>query len=178
MLLYRDGDAAAFATLYTRHRGPLFRFILRQCGVAAVAEELFQDVWLNIINARQRYEARARFTTWLYQVARNRVIDHHRRSRIREAPVDAGSNDEVDKLAGPAGLQPDVGSEAGQRVDALLRALDALPEEQRTAFLLREEAGMGIGEIATVTGVNAETAKSRLRYAVKKLREGLREHHD
>ena len=79
MTRYRDGDARAFEVLYTRHKGPLYRYLLRQCGAAALAEELFQDVWMNLIRTRERYEARAKFTTWLYTLAHHRVIDHHRR---------------------------------------------------------------------------------------------------
>src|SRR5690349_7212789 len=79
MTLYRAGDALAFETLYARHKAPLYRYFLRQCGVAATAEELYQDVWMNLIRARERYEPRAKFTTYLYRLAHNRLVDYYRR---------------------------------------------------------------------------------------------------
>ena len=81
MLMYRDGDASAFEILYRRHKGPVYRFILRRCGNTGVAEELFQDVWVKLIQARERYAVSARFTTYLYRIAHNRLIDHFRKSK-------------------------------------------------------------------------------------------------
>jgi len=178
MSRYRDGDAGAFEALYQRHRGGLFRFILRQCGEQAVAEELFQDVWMRVIRARSSYQATARFTTWLYQVARNRVIDHYRRRRLRVVDDADTDSDGAAEPAAPACEQPERRAESTQGIDRLLALVMQLPPEQREAFLLREEAGMSIEEIAECTGVAPETAKSRLRYAVKKLRAGLSEHHE
>lgn len=178
MSRYRDGDAGAFETLYQRHRGGLYRFVLRQCRKQSVAEELFQDVWMRIIKARGDYEVTAKFTTWLYQVARNRVIDYHRRQSIRAVGDVDTDSDGAAEPAAPAGEQPDRRAESAQGIERLLALVMALPADQREAFLLREEAGMSIDEIAACTGVGAETAKSRLRYAVNKLRAGLGEHHD
>ena len=76
MLRYRDGDTDAFARLYARHKGPLYRYLLRQCGQPAVAEELFQDVWLKLIAGRSGYAVQARFAAWLYRIAHNRLVDH------------------------------------------------------------------------------------------------------
>jgi RNA polymerase sigma-70 factor (ECF subfamily) len=176
MLAYRDGDGAAFRLLYSRHRGGLYRFLLRQCGAAAIAEELFQDVWFNLIRARSRYVAEARFATYLYRIAHNRLVDHFRRASHR---VSVGSGDEDDDpvalLAADARDQPEVGIETRARIERFMSLLAALPDEQREAFVLREEAGLSVQEIAQTTGVNAETAKSRLRYAVAKLRRGMLE---
>lgn len=177
MTRYRDGDAAAFETLYARHRGGLFRFILRQVGTRAVAEELFQEIWLKLIDARDRYEATARFTTWLYRMARNRVIDHYRRSAVRVADDTPGDAD-VSTVPAASTAQPDRRAELDGAMASLAAGLAALPEPQRTAFLLHEEGGLALRDIAEVTGVNPETAKSRLRYAVKKLRAALDGHHD
>ncbi len=168
MLRYQGGDAAAFDLLYARHKGRLFRYFLRQCGDRANAEELFQDVWMNLIRARSRYEIEAKFTTYLYTLAHNRLMDFFRKRRI--VFVDADTAEMIADCKTPeeiAALR-----EQGAR---LLHLLEALPAPQREAFLLREEAGLGIEEIAAVTGVGKEAAKSRLRYAVQKLREGLRE---
>ena len=94
MSRYRFGDAGAFEVLYKRHKGPLYRYLLRQCGAAAQAEELFQDVWFKVIRARERYEARAKFTTYLYHLAHNRLIDHYRRARTG---VPISYNDDPDE---------------------------------------------------------------------------------
>jgi RNA polymerase sigma-70 factor (ECF subfamily) len=72
MLRYRAGNADAFAKLYERHKGPLYRYFLRHCGVPAVAEELFQDVCLNVVRAREQYTVQAKFSTYLYRLAQNR----------------------------------------------------------------------------------------------------------
>jgi RNA polymerase sigma-70 factor (ECF subfamily) len=173
---YRDGDAHAFEVLYTRHKGPLYRYLLRQCGVAALAEELFQDIWMNLIKARSRYEPRARFTTWLYTLAHNRLVDHYRR-QAAGVPIsyddDPDDTPLIEQVADSEVRQPDNEFERRRQVQQLLELLAQLPEAQREAFLLREESGLSLEEIAAVTGVNAETAKSRLRYALVKLRQGM-----
>jgi len=174
---YRDGDAHAFEVLYTRHKGPLYRYLLRQCGAAALAEELFQDVWMKLIGARARYEARAKFTTYLYHLAHNRLIDHYRRAR---AGVPISYDDDPDELlieqvADSELLEPDNELDRRRLGQRLLTQIAALPGAQREAFLLREESGLSLEQIAEVTGVTAETAKSRLRYALTKLRQGLKD---
>ena len=176
MLRYRDGDATAFDDLYTRHRAPLFRYILRQCGERALAEEMVQDVWLRIVKARARYEVRAKFTTYLYTLAHNRIIDHYRRSD-REIPSSYASSDAVavEEIEANLGDQPEVDVEACDLVERFTRALTNLPEAQREVFILRQEAGLSIEDIAAAVGVNRETAKSRLRYAVAKIRAELSE---
>ncbi len=176
MSAYRDGDCHAFEMLYARHRGGLYRFLLRQCGAAGIAEELFQDVWLNLIRARQRYSPQARFATYLYRIAHNRLIDYYRRAAHR--PVlesDDEDDDPVARLADRSSLQPDILVQRKTQVERLMTLLAGLPDVQREAFVMREEAGLSVEEIAQATGVNAETAKSRLRYAVAKLRRGLQE---
>ena len=177
MSRYRDGDAGAFETLYTRHRGGLYRFILRQVSTKAVAEELFQDVWLRVIDARVRYEPTARFTTWLYRMARNRLVDHHRRDNVRAAE-NHGHDTDPELLADAAAVQPERRADIDGAMASLATSVAALPEPQREAFLLRAEGGLGMGEIAEITGVSAETAKSRVRYALAKLRTALGEYHD
>lgn len=178
MTLYQHGDARAFEVLYARHKGGLYRYFLRQCGIAATAEELYQDVWANLIRARDRYEPRAKFTTYLYRLAHNRLVDHYRRqaSGVPLSYEQDGDEDHlIERVADSPQYQPDNALDA--RRDAIrLRALIAeLPEAQREAFLLSEEGGLTLKEVAQITGVNAETAKSRLRYAVAKLRAGLKD---
>ncbi len=171
MLAYRDGDVRAFEELYSRHRGGLYRYLLRQCQDPHTTDELFQDVWMNLIKARERYEVKARFTTYLYRMAHNRVIDFYRKSSSQasnEFDDDPPSIEE--QIAADAIALPDNVFEFKRLVERFQQALSELPAAQREAFLLREEKGLNAEQIAEITGVNTETAKSRLRYAVNKLR--------
>jgi RNA polymerase sigma-70 factor (ECF subfamily) len=173
MLAYAAGDAAAFDALYARHKGGAYRYILRHCGHAGVADELFQDVWMNVIRARASYAPSAKFTTWLYRIAHNRLIDHWRASGRMEL-VPGGSDDDdddpLDAIPGACSDEPEVRA-AAREVSARLRAaLSMLPSAQREAFLLQQEGGLELAEIAAITGVGVETVKSRLRYALAKLR--------
>jgi RNA polymerase sigma-70 factor (ECF subfamily) len=161
--------------LYGRHRGGLYRFLLRQCGAPALAEELFQDVWLNVVRARQRYVPEARFATYLYRIAHNRLIDHFRRASHRPSIAAEEDEDPVADLVADRRHQPEVRMESKVWVERFMSLLAGLPDAQREAFVMHEEAGLSVDEIAQATGVNAETAKSRLRYAVAKLRRGLQE---
>lgn len=176
MLCYRDGDARAFETLYLRHKGPLFRYLHRQVGNRATSEELFQDVWMSVIRARERYEVRAKFTTWLYRMAHNRVIDFRRATTRSPTSSNPGSNESnpIDSIPDPTAA-PGRQAEAQRQLERLLVLVQDLPPEQREAFVLHEEAGMSVDDIARITDVGRETAKSRLRYAVSKLRAGLGE---
>ena len=173
MLRYRDGDASAFEPLYTRYKQPLHRYLQHQCGNKAFAEELFQDVWMNLIRSSQRYEVTASFKTFIYRMAHNRLIDHYRKQRhgiprsYHEDEVLQNSWEFADPIS------PEQTVSGQQQWHILLQAIDSLPEAQREAFLLKENTGLSIEEIASITGVNSETAKSRLRYAVNKLRKTL-----
>ena len=193
---YAAGDMAAFESLYARHKGPLYRYFVRQCGDQETASDLFQEVWVRIIKARERYEPKARFTTYMYQIAHNGLVDYFRKSGrsltggagalVAEEIPDpiAAERDPAfasarwslvdwEKEAADGSPGPEPGTSGTQRSERLRSALDALPIEQREAFLLHEEAEMGLAEIAAVTGTNVETVKSRLRHAVKKLRSTL-----
>lgn len=176
MLAYRDGDARAFEALYARHRGGVYRYVLRQVGFRGAAEEVFQEIWTRIIGARSRYRVGARFATFLYTVAHNCVMDHFRsRPPLHLVSFDAEAADEAAGVAGPEQEQPERILVRRQTAQRLLRALALLPDEQREVFLLQQEAGLTLEQIAEVTGVGRETAKSRLRYALAKLREELKE---
>jgi len=166
MLAYRDGNAGAFETLYTRHRGRLYRFVLRSVKVRGTAEELFQEVWMRVIEARGRYAPQARFTTWLYTIAHNLLTDHWRRKGLTLVELDEDTH-------APAPDDPARSAEARQALSRFAAALEALPPLQRQAFLLHQEGGLSIAEIAAATGSNEEAAKSRLRYAMSKLREAI-----
>lgn len=170
MLAYRDGEAVAFEALYGRWRGPLYRYLAHQAP--GQADELFQDVWMRVVRAREHYEVTARFATWLFRIAHNRLMDHYRahgRNRIDlyDDPEDA------DEPAAPDQDTPPAMLERHEAARHILAALATLPEPQREAFLLAEESGMSLEEIAAATGVGKETAKSRLRYALGRLRQAL-----
>lgn len=163
MRAYRGGDVRAFETLYTRHRARLFRFFLRSLPSRTTAEELYQEVWMRVIQARSTYKASARFTTWLYTIAHNRMVDHWRRAGLMLVSLDS-----EDVPAADPGPQRHM--EGRQAVARFAAALERLPPAQREAFLLHEEGGLSIAEIAAATGTNEEAAKSRLRYAMAKLK--------
>jgi len=176
MRAYRDGDARAFETLYTRHKGGTYRYFLRHVsGDGATADELHQDLWLRLIGSRHRYEPTAKFSTWLYTLARHRLIDHWRtrsgltlasledEAIVAQAEESVGATREVDDEP----LHASMNAESRRR---LVEALADVPPLQRDAFLLHVEGGLSLDDIATLTATPRETVKSRLRYAYRKLR--------
>jgi RNA polymerase sigma-70 factor (ECF subfamily) len=175
MLAYAAGDAASFETLYARHKGGLYRFVLRGIKERGVAEELFQEIWMRVIEARARYAPQARFTTWLYTIAHNRMVDHWRKRGLTVVSLERDDPDDPapPEPAAEAAREPQRQAETNEQLERLARALETLPAVQREAFLMREEGGLSIADIAAATGGNEEAVKSRLRYAMAKLREAL-----
>jgi RNA polymerase sigma-70 factor (ECF subfamily) len=176
MLAYARGEAAAFDALYKRHRNGVYRYLLRLCNNAGTADELFQDVWMNVIRSRDSYRPTARFATWLYTVAHHRIVDHWRstgQAKLVSTDADETAGAEILALAGSRGDEPDVRLFTGQIRERLDKALTALPPAQRDAFLLQHESGLSLAEIGALTGVGIETVKSRLRYAAARLRAAL-----
>jgi RNA polymerase sigma-70 factor (ECF subfamily) len=173
MLAYARGDLAAFEAMYANHRGMLYRFLLRSVRDPHRTDELFQETWSRVISARARYQPQAKFSTWLLQIAHNLMIDGLRRQR----PMAGSDEAEVvlAQVASPEREQPDHALSEFERRRNLQRAIEQLPHEQRTAVLLRLEQELSLEEIATVTGTGRETVKSRLRYAMTRLREVLTE---
>ena len=171
MLAYAAGDAGAFETLYSRHRGPLFRFMLHQVREHGTAEELYQDVWQRVITARDRYQPEARFSTWLFQIAHNRLTDHWRALQHRP-PAPADADQRMEREADPA--TPERQLSAFEERRRLQLALEELPADQREVVLLRLEQELTLEQIGEITGVGRETVKSRLRYALDKLRTRLK----
>jgi RNA polymerase sigma-70 factor (ECF subfamily) len=172
MLAYAQGDARAFETLYTRHRGPLFRFVLRGLSQRSLADECFQEIWSRVITARERYRPDARFTTWLYQIAHNLLIDQYRRNRP-EVAMAQDEEGQVREYPDEEDLQPESQLSEFEQRRRLQLALEELPDEQRIAVQLRLEQEISLEEIARITGVGRETVKSRLRYAMDKLKQRL-----
>jgi RNA polymerase sigma factor (sigma-70 family) len=171
MLAYAAGDAAAFERLYQRHRSKLYRFLARQLhGNGALADEFFQDVWQRVITARQSWKPDAAFSTWLYRIAHNRLADHWRALQHRPpAPDDA--DERTERV--PDHNTPERHLSEFEERRRLQLALDELPDEQREVILLRLEQDLSLEEIGEMTGVGRETVKSRLRYAMDKLRQRL-----
>lgn len=175
MQSFAQGHVSAFEQLYDRHEKGVWRFVNRSVQNDAVADDLVQELWFAVARAAASYEPTAKFKTWLFTMARNRVIDHIRTHK-NHASIDA-ENDEGESmfsdLAADSRLGPfrQVGSR--EQAKALLDAVEQLPPDQRETFLLQAEGDMSVEDIALATGVSFETAKSRLRYARNKLKELL-----
>ena len=165
MQRYAKGDAKAFDELYARHRGPLYRYFIRQVNNRATANDLYQGAWEKIIKARHRYRSPASFSVWMYAIAHNHLVDFYRSLRPAEQ-VDTEAL--PDQHPGP--VQDVIDCEQSEQLQA---GISALPEEQRTTLLLKLETGLKMEEVARVTGVSTETVKSRLRYALNKLKRSL-----
>ena len=185
MLRYQKGEIRAFETLLTRHRRPVYSFLLRYVGIAAVAEELLQEVFLRVVKNVETYQRQAKFTTWLYTIARNLCVDQSRRQKHRKA---ASLDEHFDGEDGDGGSLLDVVADRGAGTDRkaisgelrgkLESAIAGLSEDQREVFLLRELHDMPFKEIAEVVGCPENTVKSRMRYALEKLKEQLEEYAD
>jgi RNA polymerase sigma-70 factor (ECF subfamily) len=184
MLRYRDGDVRAFELLVTRHRKALFNFILRFVRDTAQAEDVTQETFLRLVKGADAYERQAKFTTWLYTIARNLCVDASRRGKHRKAAsLDAPIGDEDGSatlldLVADGGAAVDRQAQSRELAVRLRQAIEALPDEQREIFLLREVADLQFNEIANVVGCPENTVKSRMRYALEKLREALEEYRD
>ena len=172
MLRYASGDPGAFQQLYERHRGGLYRYFLRQNN-GSVAEELFQDVWMRVIKSRKRYRPEAAFKTWLYTLAHNRLVDHWRREGARPVEQSAADDDCPEMSAPDTNPGPSRLVDLRDCIEQLLQLVSGLPDVQRQTFLLRHEAGMSLAQIARAMSTGTETAKSRLRYAMDRLRAAI-----
>ncbi|MBE9610450.1 sigma-70 family RNA polymerase sigma factor [Chitinilyticum piscinae] len=166
MMAWRGGDPTAFDTLYHRHRQRLLRFLIHETGSTAAGEEVFQEVWMTLIRQRESYQPLARFSTFLLGIAHSRLVDWFRRHSRHRWNSDLDTAAEVaDHCPLPEQLA------ANRQLQQQLRnCLRQLPPEQREAFLLKEEHELGLHEIAELTRSAAETVKSRIRYAISKLR--------
>jgi len=168
MLAYVNNDQLAFNKLYERYRQSLYRYMLRQISVSdSVLNELYQDVWLKLINSRQQYKVKASFKTYLYQIANNTIKDYFRRESVRKIM----SNLEHEEEIVDNGIAPDEKLAKQQLVVKFKQVLAELPQQQRDVFLLREEAGLTSAQIAEMMQVSVDTVKSRMRYAVARLKE-------
>ena len=185
MQRYRDGDLGAFHELYRRHSGGLYRFLAWRSPRRDWVDEIAQDSWIGLHQARARYQPQASFRTYLYQIARNRLIDLQRQPQALLAS-DLGADSDgallFDQLADGAYAASHADArhssqeqavDARQRQTGLHAAIDTLPVEQKEALVLQQFSGMSLEEIAALVDAPVETVKSRLRYAMRKLREQL-----
>lgn len=170
MARYVAGDVFGFERLYARYKGPVFRFFLRQMPKAD-AEECHQDVWVKLIGARERYQPRSEFRAFLFTIAHHTLTDRHRRLARRDATL---APEPLDEMRDPA-PGPEAAAMRARDAARLYRLIGRLPIAQREALLLREEAGLSLAEIAQITDTAEEGVKSRLRYAMQKLRAGMSE---
>jgi RNA polymerase sigma-70 factor (ECF subfamily) len=184
MLRYQQGERAAFAQLVRRHQSPLYNFALRQVRIPQVAEDVVQESFVRVVQNAADFKHEARFTTWVYTITRNLCIDYLRKRALRKHPsLDESRGEEGDgptlgeQTADPrASVEREAtGTELKERI---ARAVDALPDEQREVFLMRELSNLPFKEIAEITGVPENTVKSRMRYALERLQEALAEYED
>lgn len=179
------GDTEAFEELLGRHEKPVFHFILNRCGRRGEAEELLQETFLRVVRSAETYEPKAKFTTWLYTIARNLCIDRSRKRKDRTAysldkPIGDDPDDEtyLDRMADEEASSASVDLDRREFRRKLKEALDDLPEKQREVFLLREFSELKYREIADVVDAAVPTVKSRMRYALKTLRGHLVEYRE
>jgi len=171
MLDYGRDSATAFDELYHRNKARLYRYFLRQTNQASLAEEFSHEVWIRIINSRKNYQVKAKFSTYLFQIAHNYLVDYFRRASTNQE-VDCG--DETIQNTTDNGLNnPEALLDKQRAKQTLIKLINQLPPEQRDVFVLKEEGNLSIEEIAGIICENPETIKSRLRYAQRKLRDGM-----
>jgi RNA polymerase sigma-70 factor (ECF subfamily) len=181
MRAFKAGDARAFEQLVRRHRAGVFNFLLRLSGQRQRAEDLLQETWIKVIRNAAGWEPKAKFTTWLYTIARNLCMDALRKEGYRKAEsldASSGAGDDERTLGErlpSGGAAPDREAHNAAMRPLIERALAALPAEQREVFVLREYCGTPFKEIAEVTGTPENTVKSRMRYALESLRRSLSE---
>jgi RNA polymerase sigma-70 factor, ECF subfamily len=183
---FHTGDHAAFAALLGRYQAPIYNFLLRSLAERQAAEDLTQEVFLRVIQGSAGFQSQAKFSTWLFTIARNLCVDHGRRMRHRRHASLEGQASEADGDP-PVRLldrlphqQPGTERHASSaRIrERVGRAVSELPNEQREVFLLRQVDGVSFAEIAVICGIPENTVKSRMRYALERLQKALSDYED
>ncbi len=183
MIRFQQGDRAAFAALVRKHKGPLFNFALRQLRMRQTAEDVVQEAFVRVVQNAADFKHEARFSTWLYTIARNLCIDHLRKGALRKHPsLDARTSQDEGPTLGEQTADTRANVEREATSDELRQriagAVETLPDDQREVFLMREVANLPFKEIADITGVPENTVKSRMRYALERLQAALSEYEE
>jgi RNA polymerase sigma-70 factor (ECF subfamily) len=184
MVRYQRGERKAFVELVRRHNKPIYNFVLRQLRTPSVAEDLTQDVFMRLVQNAAEFKHEARFSTWLYTIARNLCIDQlrklsHRRHASLDQPQRDGAEPSDSRPLGEtvadtnAQASAERGALSSEVRSSIVKAVDSLPDDQREVFLLREVANLPFRDIAEITGVGENTVKSRMRYALDRLKDAL-----
>lgn len=171
MLDYQAGDMNAFETLYRKHKGPLYRYFVRQLHQQQLAEDLYQDTWGKVITAAAQYQVTAKFTTWLYKIAHNLLIDHVRAVKPLDKVAPLGKDETMDSLEADSQASPESQLQQQQQVDMMKQCIAKLPPVQKEAFLLNIEMGMTAAAISDIANVTLEATKSRIRYAYQSIKQ-------
>lgn len=175
MQQYAKGDLLAFETLYKRHKGSLYRYFMRHIPDVSLAEDLYQEIWNKVIVNAKDYKASAKFTTWLYTLAHNKLVDHVRHLAVVDKVEVASQSDgsfedskdtQIDNV-------PESQFDNAIMAESLQHCISQLPQVQKDSFLLKEEVGLSVSDIAVVLNSSFEASKSRLRYAYENLRQCL-----
>lgn len=180
MAAYKGGEVGAYRVLVERHHAPVYRFCLRALRNPELAADGAQEIFLRVVKHAPTWERKAKFTTWLYTMARNWCIDEARKARFRKTESlnekvgkdGDGSEERLDRVESTVPQQDRLADNTRLR-KAIDDAVAELPDEQREVFLLREMSGLQFKDIADLTGVGENTVKSRMRYALQALQKRL-----
>jgi RNA polymerase sigma-70 factor (ECF subfamily) len=179
MVRFQGGDATAFRQLLGRWSERLYAFCYRHVREEDASRDVVQDCFVRVVRNAGTFRAEARFSTWLFTIARNLCLDRARRMKFRRTTsLDAPLGDDpegatlMERVADDKPLA-DVRTDDRRFSARLDAALATLPEEQREVFLMRELDGLKFREVADVLGIPENTVKSRMRYALEGLRRQL-----
>ena len=170
MLAYQAGNISAFEQLYKKHKGPLYRYFVRQLRDNTLAEDLYQEVWGKVIKAVESYQVSAKFTTWLYKIAHNLIIDHIRAVKPLDDTQALGEDQTMDSFNAVSDVEPEQQLQQLQQAKLLQGCIDLLPAVQKEAFLLNVELGLTASAISDIAKVTLEATKSRIRYAYQSIK--------
>lgn len=176
MLAFIKSDSKAFETLYKRHKDAVYRYYLRSVSNESTCQELFQDLWLKVINSKDRYQVKAKFTTWLYTLAHNRLVDWYRRNNLEYKAFE--QNQDENDIQGIVDWNPENELQTKRLGNDLKKAISLLPNDQKDVFLLHQEANLSLPQIAEMLQTGIEKIKSRYRYSINKLRKSLEKNYE
>ena len=185
MVRFQRGERPAFALLVRRHKTRLYNFVLRQIRNVSAAEEVVQETFVRVVQNAAEFRHAARFSTWLYTIARNLCVDHARKRALRRHPSldeperdfdgDATDRPDLSDRTADVGASVERSAVSSEIRERVVTALYKLPDDQREVFLMREVGSMPFKDIAEIVGVSENTVKSRMRYALEHLQAALSE---